>query len=63
VSTIRVVGSIICLLVGIVWIGQGIGLIGGSVMTNNSGWAVAGVVLLAIAAWQLSALIRTSRPR
>ena len=36
-------------LVGAVWIGQGLGFIGGSVMTGSGFWAVMGVVLLAVA--------------
>jgi glucose dehydrogenase len=46
----RLVAAAILALVGVVWIGQGIGLIGGSAMTGSSFWAVAGIVLLAIAA-------------
>ncbi|MEI7745224.1 MAG: hypothetical protein WCK58_15930 [Chloroflexota bacterium] len=36
-------------LVGIVWIGQGVGLIGGSFMTGSLFWAAVGVVLLVVA--------------
>lgn len=42
--------AIALLLVGLVWIGQGTGLIGGSVMTNQAVWAVLGGVLIAGAA-------------
>jgi hypothetical protein len=37
-------------LVGIVWVGQGVGLISGSAMTGSSVWAVVGVVLVGLAA-------------
>jgi hypothetical protein len=37
-------------LVGIVWIGQGVGLIGGSFMTGSAFWAVVGAGLLVVAA-------------
>lgn len=37
-------------LVGLVWIGQGTGMIGGSAMTGSPFWAAVGVVLLAVAA-------------
>jgi len=37
-------------LVGVVWIGQGAGIIGGSMMTGSPFWALAGAVLLVIAA-------------
>ena len=37
------------LVIGVVWIGQGIGLIGGSFMTGEAFWAVAGVFLILMA--------------
>ena len=37
-------------VVGVIWVGQGIGLIPGSFMTSDIRWAFAGGVLLAIAA-------------
>jgi glucose dehydrogenase len=46
----RLVAAVILALVGLVWIGQGVGLIGGSAMSGSSFWAVVGVVLLALAA-------------
>ncbi len=39
----------IAVLVGLVWLGQGLGAIGGSVMTGSPFWAVVGAVLLAVA--------------
>lgn len=45
-------------LVGGIWIGQGLGLVPGSFMTNDIRWAVAGVVLIAIA----GALVWSARP-
>jgi hypothetical protein len=35
-------------VVGVVWLGQGIGLIPGSFMTGRAGWAVAGVGMLGL---------------
>jgi hypothetical protein len=37
-------------LTGIVWLGQGIGLIHGSYMTGQPKWAVIGAALIAVAA-------------
>ena len=37
-------------LVGLVWIGQGVGAIPGSFMSGDSFWAVAGIALVATAA-------------
>lgn len=47
--TSRLVVALVLGLVGIVWAGQGVGVIGGSAMTGSSFWAVAGVVLIAAA--------------
>jgi hypothetical protein len=38
-----VIGVLLC-LVGLVWFGQGIGLIGGSFMSGQAVWAVIGAV-------------------
>ncbi len=45
----RRIVSLALLLVGIVWIAQGIGLLGGSPMSGQSFWAVVGVVLVVLA--------------
>ena len=41
---VRLVIGVVLLLIGIVWIGQGIGAIGGSFMTGEAVWAVIGAV-------------------
>ena len=43
--TQRVIGVVLC-LVGAVWIGQGVGLIGGSFMSGEAIWAVIGAIAL-----------------
>jgi len=40
-----IVGGVLC-AVGVVWLGQGVGLIGGSFMTGEALWAVIGAVCL-----------------
>jgi hypothetical protein len=35
-------------VVGVVWLGQGVGLIPGSFMTGRAGWALAGAGMLVI---------------
>jgi hypothetical protein len=49
-SPIRLVISIALLLVGLLWIGQGIGLLGGNAMSGQSAWALVGAVLVIAAA-------------
>lgn len=43
----RLVLAAVLALVGIVWLGQGLGFIAGSFMTGNLFWAAVGAVLLA----------------
>ena len=43
----RLVLAAVLALVGIVWLGQGLGFIEGSFMTGSLFWAAVGVVLLA----------------
>lgn len=50
---------VLSMLVGVVWIGQGVGLIRGSFMTGQIEWSVIGAMLAAIAAL---ALWWTTRP-
>ncbi len=45
----RLIAAAIILLVGLLWIGQGIGLIGGSAMSNVGIFAVIGAVLVVLA--------------
>ncbi len=49
-SRLRLAIAIVLLLVGLLWIGQGIGLVGGSAMSNQSIWALIGAVLVVVAA-------------
>ncbi len=57
--TSRLVVALILALVGLVWIGQGAGLIGGSVMTGSPFWAVVGVILVVLA---VTIVLRERRP-
>jgi uncharacterized membrane protein YcjF (UPF0283 family) len=56
---LKVIAGAACVLVGLVWIGQGTNLIPGSFMTGQMMWAIFGVVLLVLGAW----LLGTSRRR
>jgi hypothetical protein len=61
VSTIRTVIAIVLFLVGAVWIGQGTGVIGGSVMSGSAFWAIVGAVLVIVAAVIVVTGRRTNR--
>lgn len=60
-SPIRLVISIALLLVGLLWIGQGIGLLGGNAMSGQSVWALIGAVLVVAAAGVAWSARRTGR--
>ncbi|HSS35629.1 MAG TPA: hypothetical protein VLR93_05090 [Patescibacteria group bacterium] len=45
----RLVVAVILALIGLVWIGQGSGMLGGSAMSGSPFWAVVGIVLIALA--------------
>jgi hypothetical protein len=58
---IRVVIGVVFLLVGGVWIGQGVGWIHGSFMTGDAVWAIIGAVAVAIGIWLVSSAARARR--
>lgn len=43
-NSVRLVVALLLLVIGLAWIGQGIGVIGGSPMSGQSVWAVIGAV-------------------
>ncbi len=45
----RLVVAVIVGLLGLVWLGQGLGYIGGSFMTGSQFWATIGTLLLVVA--------------
>ena len=45
----RLVVAVVLALIGLVWIGQGSGMLGGSAMSGSPFWAVVGIVLIALA--------------
>ena len=53
------IGVISC-LVGVVWLGQGIGVIHGSFMTGETSWAVTGAILIVIGCGLLAWVARRS---
>ena len=57
---IRLVIGTLLALVGIVWVGQGVGLIEGSFMTGEAVWAVIGAVCLVLGAILLVSTLRAS---
>ena len=52
---------VVALVLGVVWIGQGIGLIGGSFMTGRVEWSIIGALLSAAGAIGLWLTVRPAR--
>jgi hypothetical protein len=59
----RVAVAVALLVVGLVWIGQGVGLIGGSFMSGHAVWAVIGVIVVLAALMVLRGVARDRRRR
>ena len=55
---VRLILGVLLGLLGLVWVGQGLNLLKGSVMTGQMQWAVIGVVLILLAAWLLWGVAR-----
>ena len=61
-NSLRYVIAAVVVLVGLIFVGQGLGFIGGSRMTNDLFWAAVGAVMV-IAAIILALMTWRSRPR
>ena len=63
----RILGGVLCLLLGGVWIAQGTGHLHGSFMTGETRWTVIGVVVVlvgvALLGWSVAALRSRSSGR
>jgi len=58
---VKLMGGVVLLLLGLVWLGQGLGFIRGSFMTGQAMWAIIGAVLVVIAAWLLWSVVQSRR--
>jgi len=56
----RNIVGVLLVLIGLVWLGQGVGLIQGSFMTGQAQWALIGLVCLVIGGLLL---FTTNRPQ
>lgn len=53
--------GVVMVVIGAVWVGQGLDLIKGSFMTGQSVWALIGIVVLLAGLWLLWGLRTASR--
>lgn len=58
---IKGIGGVVCVLIGLVWIGQGTNLMPGSVMSGQPMWVIIGLVVLVVGAWLLWGVARERR--
>ena len=58
----RLALAVVLAVVGIVWIGQGLGYIGGSFMTRDLKWAVIGAIVLIVAVALATSARRSGTP-
>jgi hypothetical protein len=54
--------GVICLLIGLLWIGQGLNLVPGSFMSGQIQYAVLGLLLVVVGGWLLWTLARRRNP-
>jgi uncharacterized integral membrane protein len=57
-SWIKGIAGVVCVLIGLLWIGQGTNMLPGSFMSGQSQWAIIGLVLLIVGGWLLWSLVR-----
>ena len=56
------VGGVLCLLLGLLWMGQGLNLLPGSIMSGQLMWVIIGLVLVLVGGWLLWTTTRGRRP-
>ena len=54
---LRAAGGILLILVGLLWILQGINVVGGSGMSGHGRYAVLGIIVALVGAWLLQGAI------
>ena len=52
---LRLIGGIVLVLLGLLWIGQGLNLLAGSAMSGQAMWAIIGVLVALVGACLLGA--------
>ena len=49
--SLKIGGGVVLILLGLLWIGQGLNLVPGSFMSGQSTWALIGVVVALVGTW------------
>ena len=55
---VKGIAGVICVLLGLLWIGQGTNIMPGSIMSGQSMWVIIGLVVVVVGAWLLWSVAR-----
>jgi hypothetical protein len=55
----KAVLGVVLLLVGGTWMGQGVGILPGSVMSGQMMWAIVGLALVVVGVWLITTFVRS----
>jgi hypothetical protein len=56
---LKAVVGVVCVLLGGLWIGQGVGILAGSIMSGQMMWAIIGLVLVVVGLWLIWTFVRS----
>jgi hypothetical protein len=59
---LKAIGGLVCVLLGGVWVGQGVGILPGSIMSGQIMWAIIGLVLVIVGLWLIWTFARSRSP-
>ncbi len=62
-SWIKGIAGVVCVLIGLAWIGQGTNILPATFMSGQSQWAIIGLVVVAAGGWLLWSLVRARGAR
>ncbi len=48
---LKAIVGVVCVVLGGLWIGQGVGILPGSIMSGQIVWAIIGLVLVVVGLW------------
>lgn len=58
---LRILGGVLAVLIGLLWIGQGLGFVEGSGMSGKAQYAVLGAVVALVGLWLLWGSVKAHR--
>ena len=58
-SWLKAIVGVVCVVLGGLWIGQGVGILPGSIMSGQIIWAIIGLVLVVVGLWLIWTFARS----